>query len=116
MTLKEILDLKEQGYSLDEIERINEILESTGTEDDPKPEDDPAPNPETDSPDHEEANTDSSADDDQPNRDEPDYKKLYEDLKEKTEKDAAHKDLSGEDERQLEIQDAVAAFFKSKFS
>ena len=116
MTLKEILDLKEQGYSLDEIERINEILESTGTEDDPKPEDDPEPDPEKDSSDHEEAGTDSPADDDQPNSGEPDYKKMYEDLKEKTEKDAARNDLSGEDEKQLEIQDAVAAFFKSKFS
>lgn len=116
MTLKEILDLKEQGYTLDEIERINEILESTGTEDDPTPEDEPTPDPEKDSSGHEEAGTDSSADDDQSNSGEPDYKKMYEDLKEKTEKDAARKDLSGEDEKQLEIQDAVAAFFKSKFS
>lgn len=116
MTLKEILDLKEQGYSLDEIERIDKILESTGKEHDPKPEDDPEPDPEKNSSDHEEADDDNPADDDQPNPDEPDYKKLYEDLKEKTEKDAANKDLSGEDEKQLEIQDAVAAFFKSKFS
>ena len=104
MTLKEILDLKEQGYTLDEIERINEILESTGTESDPKPEDDP--NPEDD----------PAPEDDPKPEDDKDYKKLYEDLKEKTEKDAARKDLSGEDDKQLEIQDAVAAFFKSKFS
>ena len=109
MTLKEILDLKEQGYSLDEIERINEILESTGKEDDPKPEDDPDRKPEKDSSDYEEANNDKSADDDQ------DYKKMYEDLKEKMEKDAAGKDLSGDDEKQVEIQEAIAAFFKHKF-
>lgn len=116
MTLKEILDLKEQGYSLDEIEKINNILESTGTEGDPKPEDDPAPDPEKDSSDHGAVDNEHPSDDDQPNPDDPDYKKMYEDLKEKTEKDAARKDLSGEDEKQLEIQDAVAAFFKSKFS
>ena len=45
-----------------------------------------------------------------------DYKKMYEDLKDKMEKDAAGKDLSGDDEKQVEIQDAIAAFFKSKFS
>lgn len=113
MTLKEILDLKEQGYTLDEIERINEILESTGKEDDPKPENDPKP--EKDSSDHEEADNDKPADDDQPPTDDQDYKKMYEDLKEKMEKDAAGKDLSGDDEKQVEIQEAIAAFFKHKF-
>ena len=114
MTLKEILDLKEQGYTLDEIERINEILESTGTEDDPKPEDDLKPDPGKSDPEPAKAEPNVSSDvDSDP---EPDYKKMYEDLKEKTEKGAARKDLSGEDEKQLEIQDAVAAFFKSKFS
>lgn len=114
MTLKEITDLKEQGYTLDEIERINKILESTGTEDDPKPEDDPAPDPEKDSSDHGAADNEHPSDDDQPNPDDPDYKQMYEDLKEKMEKDAAGKDLS-DDEKQMEIQDAVAAFFKNKF-
>lgn len=110
MTLKEILDLKEQGYSLDEIERINEILESTVTEDDPKPEGNPEPEDEP------KPEGDPEPEDDPKPDDEPDYKKLYEDLKEETEKDAARKDLSSEDEKQLEIQEAVAAFFKSKFS
>lgn len=115
MTLKEILDLKEQGYTLDEIERINEILESTGKEDDLKPGDDSDREPEKDSSDHEETDNDKPADDDQPTSDKQDYKKMYEDLKEKMEKDAAGKDLSGNDEKQAEIQDAVAAFFKNKF-
>ena len=88
MTLKEITDLKEQGYTLDEIERINKILESTGTEDDPKPEDDP----------------------------EPDYKKLYEDLKAKTEKKAARTDRGNEDVAQDNLQEAVAAYFKNIFT
>lgn len=115
MTLKEIIDLKEQGYTLDEIERINEILESTGTKDDPKLEDDPDGKPEKDSSDHEKADNDKPADDDQPTSDDQDYKKMYEDLKEKMEKDAAGKDLSGDDEKQVEIQEAIAAFFKHKF-
>ena len=115
MTLKEILDLKEQGYSLDEIERINEILESTVKEDDTKPENDPNRKLEKDSSDHEETDNDKPADDDQPTSDDQDYKKMYEDLKEKMEKDAAGQDLSGNDEKQAEIQDAVAAFFKNKF-
>lgn len=114
MTLKEITDLKEQGYTLDEIEKINNILESTGAVDDPKPEDDPAQDPEKDSSDHGAADNEHPSDDDQPNPEKPDYKKMYEDLKEKMEKDAAGMDLS-DDEKQMEIQDAVAAFFKNKF-
>ena len=92
MTLKEICDLKDQGYTLDEIERINKILESTGTEDDPKPEDDP-------------------------DEQEPDYEKLYKDLVKKNQDDAAKKDRSKDEElQQASIQDAVAAYFKAKFT
>ena len=115
MTLKEITDLKEQGYTLDEIERINKILESTGAEDDPKPEGDPEPDPEKDSSDHE-ADDDNPADDDQPNPNEPDYKKLYEDLKAETEKKAARTDRGNEDIAQDNLQDAVAAYFKNIFT
>lgn len=109
MTLKEITDLKEQGYTLDEIERINKILESTGKEDDPKPEDDLKPEDDPKPEDNPESDDDPEPDDD------TDYKKMYEDLKEKMEKDAAGKDLSGDDEKQVEIQEAISAFFKNKF-
>ena len=117
MTIEQILDLKEKGFSLEEIKEINNILDATEDfESDDESYDSATPDPENDRSDHEETDTDTSADDDQPNTDGPDYKKMYEDLKEKTEKDAARKDFSSEDEQQLEIQDAVAAFFKSKFS
>ena len=92
MTLKEILDLKEQGYSLDEIEKINNILESTGKEDEPKSEDDPKP------------------------EDDKDYKKMYEDLKAETEKKAARKDRGDENSAQDDLQEAVAAYFKNIFT
>ena len=92
MTLKEILDLKEQGYSLDEIEKINNILESTGKEDEPKSEDDPKP------------------------EDDKDYKKMYEDLKAETEKKAARKDRGNEDVAQDNLQEAVAAYFRNIFT
>ena len=94
MTLKELTDLKEQGYTLDEIERINKILESTGAVDDPESGDDPKP-------------------EDGP---EPDYKKMYEDLKAKTEKKAARKDRGNEDDAQDNLQEAVAAYFKNIFT
>ena len=106
MTLKEILDLKEQGYSLDEIEKINNILESTGAEDDPKPEDGPKPE------DDPEPEDDPKPEDDP----EPDYKKMYEDLKAETEKKAAHRDRGNEDVAQDNLQEAVAAYFKNIFT
>lgn len=115
MTLKEILDLKDLGYSLDEIEKINNILSNSEHVQTGDASDDPVPEPESDSSDPEATGNDKPSDDDQPTSDDQDYKQMYEELKEKMEKDAANKDLSGDDEKQVEIQDAIAAFFKTKF-
>ena len=104
MTLKEITDLKEQGYTLDEIERINKILESTGNGTEPKPDDEPKPE------------DDPEPKDDPEPEDDTDYKKMYEDLKAKTEKKAARKDRGNEDVAQDNLQEAVAAYFKNIFN
>lgn len=115
MTLKEICDLKDQGYTLDEIERINKILESTGAE---APDEDSGP--ENDSFDDEPSGNEQPVDDDQPtlnDPNEPDYEKLYKDLVKKNQDDAAKKDRSKDEElQQASIQDAVAAYFKAKFT
>ena len=118
MTLKEILDLKEQGYSLDEIEKINNILESTGAEDDPKPEDGPKPEDDPKPEDGPKPEDDPEPEDDPKPEDdpEPDYKKMYEDLKAETEKKAAHRDRGNEDVAQDNLQEAVAAYFKNIFT
>ena len=90
LTIEEIIRLKEQGFSLDEIKEISSIV--SGAEPEPAPEPEPEPAPEMD------------------------YKQMYEDLKKKQEEDAAKKDLSGEEQQQADIQTAVAEYFKSRFT
>ena len=100
LTIEEIIRLKEQGFSLDEIKEISSIVSGTEPDPEPAPEPDPEPAPEPDP---------------EPEP-EMDYKQMYEDLKKKQEKDAAKKDLSGEEQQQADIQTAVAEYFKSRFT
>ena len=92
LTIEEIIRLKEQGFSLDEIKEISSIVSGAEPDPEPAPEPDPEPEPEMD------------------------YKQMYEDLKKKQEEDAAKKDLSGEEQQQADIQTAVAEYFKSRFT
>ena len=73
-----------------------------------------------DSSDDEPSGNEQPVDDDQPtlnDPNEPDYEKLYKDLVKKNQDDAARKDRSkDEDLQQASIQDAVAAYFKAKFT
>ena len=100
LTIEEIIRLKEQGFSLDEIKEISSIVSGAEPDPEPAPEPDPEPAPEPDP---------------EPEP-EMDYKQMYEDLKKKQEEDAAKKDLSGEEQQQADIQTAVAEYFKSRFT
>lgn len=110
LTIEEIIRLKEQGFSLDEIKDISSIVSGTGPDPEPEPEPDPEPAPE---PEPEPAPEPEPEPEPAP---EMDYKQMYEDLKKKQEKDAAKKDLSGEEQQQADIQTAVAEYFKSRFT
>ena len=108
LTIEEIIRLKEQGFSLDEIKEISSIVSGTEPDPEPAPEPDPEPAPEPD--------PEPAPEPDPEPEPEMDYKQMYEDLKKKQEKDAAKKDLSGEEQQQADIQTAVAEYFKSRFT
>lgn len=108
LTIEEIIRLKEQGFSLDEIKEISSIVSGAEPEPEPAPEPEPEPAPEPEP---------EPAPEPEPEPEpEMDYKQMYEDLKKKQEEDAAKKDLSGEEMQQADIQTAVAEYFKSRFT